>query len=65
MYGAETCRSGINISNILFISHMHSVGFNSFQLLKKCMVQAKKKNKHVLFKLEMFDDTHNHSRFEK
>jgi hypothetical protein len=30
MYGAETCRSGINILNILFTSHMNFVGFNSF-----------------------------------
>jgi hypothetical protein len=28
--GAETCRSGINILNILFTSHMHVAGFNSF-----------------------------------
>jgi hypothetical protein len=30
MFGAETCRSGINILNILFTSHMHFVGCNSF-----------------------------------
>jgi hypothetical protein len=29
MYGAETCRSGINILNVLFTSRMHFVGFNS------------------------------------
>jgi hypothetical protein len=29
MYDAETCRSGINILNILFTSRMHFVGFNS------------------------------------
>jgi hypothetical protein len=32
MYGAETCRSGINILNILVTLHMHFVEFNSFHL---------------------------------
>jgi hypothetical protein len=31
MNGAETCRSGITVLNILFTLHMHFVGFNSFQ----------------------------------
>jgi hypothetical protein len=45
MYGTETCRSGINILNILFTSHMHFVGFKSFNF-EKFMVQATKRNEY-------------------
>jgi hypothetical protein len=37
MYGAETCRSGIKILNILFTSHMHVVGFNSLYRYLVCV----------------------------
>jgi hypothetical protein len=48
MNGAETCRSGIDILNILFTLHMHFVGvksfctlhqFNKFMLTCVCVIQ--------------------------
>jgi hypothetical protein len=48
MYGAETCRSGINILNTLFTSHSILLGLSHFNF-KKCMVQATKKKIKINF----------------
>jgi hypothetical protein len=47
MYGAETCRSGINILSALFTLHKHFVGFNTFVVVQ----QLKINNPLLLYKM--------------